>query len=373
MLGSARMYAQLEFTEVFAPHQDDEHRKRRDRNWIEVHNPTDSIFYSSIYLTDDTLDLKKWEVVRHNANQHKIGTDRYYVIGVNDRVLRYSALVYVNELDMDSVFLVVKIQNSLKIIDRRKWVNTEIVKITPSSGIFDSTWHINKLAQTPGYKSNLIENVESKKTMQVFVAPVGISGIAIKSDNLQKNSPIWSYGLNASRSRRIFKVCDFQYGISFYRIGYNAKLTLTDFAGTTKRERTSVGKSRGFRSSVELKLGLPIQKKWSLYGGIDLGLVNRSNLKTTSDIKITYEDGSIKNNVLETSSTTWTALSYFFGLVVEAEYQWNPRLSFSGKYIRMNQISIEPSELTTDQWNVLVGANWKFWSGRKHVDKWSFF
>lgn len=365
--------AQVIINELFNPCLTNTDCKKKEVNWVELYNPNEFIT-ASFYFTNNREELQKWPVISYQGNSHFIGTHQYYVIEINDKMPYSSAKVEINDPALDTLYLVMQLENdSLKIVDTKAWTEAPAESKFYSSGFHEFDWKVNLLQPSPSRKNILAEEYQSKKRMDLFVAPFGATGIVLNQNVGQKNTPFVSYGFGVYRTKRTKSNIDLQYGISLYKIGYNAHYSTTDTAGMVTRERTSTSKSRGLRSGIEFKVGLPATKKLTLYAGFELAFINSSKLLVSSDMKITYPDGTVKNSQFETHTTSENAGNYLIAYVLEADYKWKRNICFTTKFISANELASVPGELTTMQWNFLFGAKWNFWSGRKQIESWTVF
>jgi hypothetical protein len=338
-------------------------------NWIELYNQGDETVQRMFYLTDDKQNLKKWKVSNGLTDICSLTPKGFFVIGINEESNYSKAQVVFSKQLGDTLYLVQLQGDKLVLLDQVVRSETLVSDSVSSTGLIGNNWQKN-LNPTPLEKNKEKVITKSKKRMELFLVPLGFSSISLSNNPGQKNKPIYSFGAGFYRTRRFFRIFDLQYGVSVYRIGYNASYVTTDYFGTKKRDRTSTLKSRGIRTAFETKLGLPITPRFTLFSGFELGFINQEKIKTHTELLITYEDGTTKSNVIETEASGSLSSSYLLGFVLEAEYYWKKNIAFSLKYTSRKEYG-EKTEILAKQWNVLLGAKWRFWSGKKQVTQWS--
>ncbi len=360
--------AQITINEIAIQKKQDYTGKKGDVSWVELYNDGKEVAVS-LYFTDDKNNFKKWEVQNKHTNSHKIKKKGYLLIGINRRVKGAKAQVSLSLPLKDTFYLVVGRNDILQIVDTvtNLYTTKSEGNQKGSVGVLGGVWRMD-LEPTPLKLNDLPSAYESKKRMEVYLSPLGVTGLRISS--VKKERPIFSYGLGFYRTRRIVKFVDFQYGLSFYRIGSKASYSSVDYLGAIKRIRKSESKALGKRLALELKLGVPVLPKLMVYSGVDIGLVNRVNKKQKTEVEVIYADGRIKKNVIETDKKAIKERDYILGSLVEMEYQWKRNFSFSVKYSTAKNLNWNISEKIW-QWNLMVGVKWAVWNGRKRVKKWS--
>lgn len=339
-------------------------------NWIELYNSSEDTLEIGLFFTDNKQDLKQWPVLSDHGGKNVVDPNQYLIIGINESSAYSSLQVTLPDKRIDTLYLVSLKNGKYQVIDVVVCDDDVFaVNQTSSTGKIGAVW-VSSLEPTPLHENK--EGVLStpKRRMEITVVPFGISNVSLTGNPGQENKPIYSFGVGFRRTRRMFKVFDFQYGLSVYRIGYNATYSTTDALNGKERERKSTLKSRGVRAGIDVKLGVPITPRFTFYSGFELGFVNYESITTQTDLIITFPDGSTTSNSFNSKSNEVTTMTYLLGVVFEAEYYWKNNLSFSVKYVSRKEPK-QDTDVQAKQWNVMAGVNWRFWSSRKTAPKWS--
>ncbi len=372
VLLSFQAQSQIRINEVYTNCVKKKKKDCKMSNWIELYNTGEDV-EGFIYFTNDRRDLTKWLVstVEDGYEEFSVLGGEYFVISINQEWGGYNGVVEIDMVLGDSLFLVIEEKSELKILDTVMWGNTKRSLDNQSSGVLtDEKWHLD-FHPTLASKNIWARDMKSKRTMNASVL-LGVSGFAIESNNEQKNQPLLSYGSGLTRSRVWFKTIEFEYGFSFYKLGYNAKYKAVDSVGTVIRSRSSLQKARGLRVGTVFKVGLPITRKVTLRTGLDIALVHRLENELTVDINYSYEDGTTKQKVLNDEFTSEFGLNYFLGTVLEMEYKLNARTTLKCHYISMIDLMYNiDQENFTKFYAIQFGVDYRFWQGKRKVPNWS--
>lgn len=341
----------------------------RKRAWIELSNDSPVIIEGELYLTDDVNNLTKWGVKRNDKIQIKIKREKYLLIGLNGRVKKS---YYVSDAvfsDTSIVYLVLKDEDGLTIVDQKKWSPINEKTSTGVSNVNDSIWSEN-LYPTPKYNNFELGSSRPRSKFLLTVSPFAIASFNLGEEDGQEIKPIYSYRLGVHHNIIIMEEVDFQYGFSISRLGYSSVYEpATETSPFATRERKSEGKIRGRRYTLDLKAGVEVVPKLYAYLGFDIGLYQPTTTSIVTTQTITkLSDNTSSSTVVETKETAPLS-NYTFGTIAELEYSVLERLSANLVINRTYDFGTDSDLERNSLWQLSLGVKFRFARGRKHVEK----